>query len=49
MNDYPHLKEYEFVDETLTENGKFFPYAQDGDYNENTGKFDARWCIKHKL
>lgn len=29
-------------DQTLTEKGKYWPYAQDGMYNENTGSFDAR-------
>jgi len=46
MTQYPFLKEHEFIDETLYENGKFFPYAQDGDFNENTGRYDARSRIK---
>lgn len=46
MIDYPFLKEHEFIDQTLYDNGKFFPLAQDGDYNENTGNFDARSRIK---
>lgn len=37
---YPDLKDE--MDETLMENGKFWPYAQDGQYNEKTGNFDAR-------
>lgn len=49
MNDYPFLEDHEFKDVTLYENGKFFPYAQDGEYDENTGNFDARSRIKHML
>lgn len=32
MKEYPYLKSMEFKDETLIENGRFFPYATDGDY-----------------
>lgn len=30
------------IDETLTDHGKYFPHAQDGDYCPTTGFFDAR-------
>lgn len=46
---YPFLKEHEFIDKTLTENGKFFPFAQDGMYSENTGNFDATIDAKTNL
>lgn len=49
MTQYPFLKEHEFIDETLSENGRYFPYAQDGDYNENIARFDARRCIKDRM
>jgi hypothetical protein len=29
-------------DETLKDKGMYWPYAQDGMYNENTGQYDAR-------
>ena len=29
------------IDTILTENGKFFPYAQDGMYCESSGRYDA--------
>lgn len=32
----------DMLDQTLKENGKYWPYAQDGMYDENTGAFDAR-------
>ena len=32
MSKNPELKSLEFVDQTLTENGKYFPHATDGDY-----------------
>jgi len=36
------LKDQDLKDETLTEKGKYWPYAQDGMYDEKTGHFDAR-------
>lgn len=36
------IREWDKKDETLIENGKFWPYAQDGMYDENTGGYDAR-------
>lgn len=29
-------------DKTLKDNGAYWPYAQDGNYNSETGVFDAR-------
>lgn len=46
MDKYPFLKEHEFHDKTLTSDGKFFPYAQDGMYNEKTGLFDSMKSIR---
>jgi hypothetical protein len=42
MAEHPFLAELEKDDETLMERGKYFPYAQDGNYNSDTGVFDAR-------
>lgn len=38
---------YDWQDETLMGDGRYWPYAQDGMYDEETGKFDARpkWTI----
>jgi len=42
-SDYPDLLRYEDrLDETLMNNGSYWPYAQDGMYDEKTGSFDAR-------
>ena len=30
-------------DHTLKDRGKYWPYAQDGQYDPNTGSFDARY------
>lgn len=39
---YPEIKELDKnIDTILTEKGKFFPYAQDGMYNESNGRYDA--------
>ena len=35
-------KVYDKQDIVLMENGRYWPYAQDGNYNEKTGDFDAR-------
>lgn len=37
-------------DSILMNNGEFWPYAQDGNYNPDTGAFDARrgLCLKEK-
>lgn len=32
MTQHPFLKDHEFKDKTLTENGKYFPYAKDGNF-----------------
>lgn len=42
----PILKEIDVYDEILFDHGKFWPYAQDGNYNEVTGHFDARPNMK---
>lgn len=47
LSQYPFLKEHEFIDKTLTDDGKFFPLAQDGMYDENKGFFDATTPIKN--
>lgn len=31
------------MDETLMDNGAYWPYAQDGMYDPKTGKYDARY------
>jgi hypothetical protein len=42
MEQYPFLSEHEFRDETLFENGKHFPYATNGDFEETTKKIQSR-------
>lgn len=42
MDEYPFMKEYEFIDESLTENGKYFPYAKDGKFLEIHEEFQSR-------
>lgn len=37
----PKLKEKDYFDETLMEKGRYWPYAQDGQYDSNTGHYDA--------
>lgn len=39
---YPNLIEIDQFDFTLMEKGKYWPYAQDAMFNEETGAFDAR-------
>lgn len=36
------IRTYDYFDPTLTDKGMFWPYAQDGMFNEKTGSFDAR-------
>lgn len=36
------IRTYDKMDRILRDQGKFWPYVQDGDYNEETGAFDAR-------
>ena len=36
------IKFYDIKDKTLMNEGEFWPYAQDGMYNPETGIFDAR-------
>lgn len=38
----PSVRENDRMDETLMHKGKYWPYAQDGMYREETGCFDAR-------
>lgn len=38
---YPFLKDKDRVDQTLMDEGKFFPYCQDGMYNSETNQFNA--------
>lgn len=39
---FPKLKEMDQFDHTLKDGGKYWPFAQDGMYDEKTGGFDAR-------
>ena len=39
---YPFIKNKDKFDNTLMNNGEFFPYAQDGMYDEKSNRFDAR-------
>lgn len=40
---YPDVMRcHDEFDETLMEKGAYWPYAQDGMYNKETGDFDAR-------
>ena len=36
------LKEHEFHDETLTDNGLYFPYAKEGDFDNISAKCQSR-------
>lgn len=38
----PTLKEKDQFDQTLMDKGKYWPYAQDGMFNEKTEDYDAR-------
>jgi hypothetical protein len=38
----PGLKEVDPFDPTLKDKGKYWPWAQDGMYDEKTGAYDAR-------
>jgi hypothetical protein len=38
----PEICQKDPFDYTLSNKGEFFPYAQDGMYNEKTGAYDAR-------
>lgn len=45
----PELKEKDQFDHTLKDKGKYWPWAQDGMYNEEKGHYDARprnYCKK---
>ena len=42
MNPTIFIKEKDQFDQTLMDKGKYWPYAQDGMFNENTGAYDAR-------
>lgn len=39
---HPRLKQFDKQDDTLMGEGLFFPWAQDGDYDDESGTFDAR-------
>lgn len=44
LKKHPELmKGRDQFDHTLTGKGEFFPYAQDGMYDEKTNRYDARW------
>lgn len=38
----PQIKEKDQFDDILMEKGKYWPYAQDGQFNEKTGSYEAR-------
>lgn len=38
----PSFRNKDKFDRALTDEGKFWPYAQDDMYDEKTGRFDAR-------
>lgn len=38
----PELVDFDHIDITLKDEGQYWPYAQDGMYNEETKCFDAR-------
>ena len=42
LNPTISIKEIDQFDPTLTDNGKYWPYAQDGMYNPKNGSYDAR-------
>ena len=42
LNPTLSIKEKDQFDPTLTDEGKYWPYAQDGMFNEKTGAYDAR-------
>lgn len=42
MNENKALKDDEFIDETLVEKGKYFPYAVEGDFSSLTRKIQSR-------
>lgn len=48
LNPTISIKEKDQFDQTLMDKGKYWPYAQDGMFNETTGAYDAR-PIKPKL
>ena len=39
---HPEIIQKDQFDSTLYNKGEFWPYAQDGMYNSNTGSYDAR-------
>lgn len=39
--EYPEIIQNDQYDSTLYNKGQFWPYAQDGMYNPNTGAYDA--------
>ena len=41
LNPTISIKEKDQFDQTLKDKGKYWPYAQDGQYNEKTGSYDA--------
>ena len=38
----PKIRERDQFDHTLKDQGKYWPYAQDGQYDEKTGSYEAR-------
>lgn len=42
LNPTISIREKDQFDQTLKDKGKYWPYAQDGQYDEKTGSYDAR-------
>lgn len=42
LKQWPDLAKHDKMDLVLHSEGKFWPYAQDGHFDEDTGNFDAR-------
>ena len=45
----PEFHMFDQFDEAIYNRGQFFPFAQDGMYDCNTGAFDATSFIKEKI
>ncbi len=45
----PEFPMFDQFDHTIYNKGEFFPFAQDGMYNSDTGSFDATSFIKEKI
>ena len=45
----PEFPSYDQYDDKIYNKGEFWPFAQDGMYNSETGSFDATSFIKKKI